>query len=202
MGAAYGLIVLLLVNGCAARRPGGASAPVLPAAPASGPRYVDLQPGWQLHVVAAAGGAGAPLRDAETVESGRTITVKTGGAAPGFETAVYAVEPAGGGVRIALREVTVQRGGEVVRTAKPAAWRLRTPKRLRRVRLLYTLHASAADHNMALLAARDEARMEALTRRVEAEPEAQCRSAREAFCVWIPAGVAVRPETADGLPVR
>ena len=153
-------------------------------------------------MVAATGGSGAPLRHAETVEDGRTITVKSGGLAPGFETAVYVVEPAGSGVRIRLREVTVQRGGDVVRAAKPAGWRLRAPGRMRRVRLLYTLRASAADHNMALLAARDEVRLEQLTRRVETSPETECRSFPGAFCSWIPAGVAVRPETSAGQPVR
>ncbi len=199
MGAAYGLIALLLIAGCAPRCPASAPAPV---SVASGPRYIDLQPGWQIRVVAATGGSGAPLRHAETVEDGQTITVKSGGPAPGFETAAYVVEPAGSGVRIRLREVTVQRGGDVMRTAKPAGWRLRPPGRMRRVRLLYTLRASAAHHNMALLAARDELRLEQLTQRVEASPETECRSVPGAFCSWIPAGVAVRPETSAGQPVR
>jgi hypothetical protein len=112
------------------------------------------------------------------------------------------VEAAGDGVRIRLRDVTVQRDAVTVRTAKPARWQLRPPGRMRRVRLLYTLQASAADHNMALLAAPDAARMDLLTRRVEAAPGAECRSGRDGFCSWIPPGVAVRPETAAGKPVR
>lgn len=53
---------------------------------------------------------------------------------------------------------------------------------------------SDADHAMAVLAARDPVRLDLLTRSVLASPETTCRTDRNEYCEWIPAGVAVRPE--------
>jgi hypothetical protein len=65
---------------------------------------------------------------------------------------------------------------------------------MRHVRLLYMQKVSQADHNMAVLAATDRQRLQALTQRVQAAPEAECRGNRNEYCEWIPAGVAVRAE--------
>jgi len=36
--------------------------------------------------------------------------------------------------------------------------------------------------------------LEALTRRVDSDPASGCRAAPDAFCAWIPAGIAVVPQ--------
>jgi hypothetical protein len=195
-----GLALLLVVlGGCAARR----LPPPPPPPKISGPSFVDLQTGWRVQVVTPLlKSGGYLLKAAEQTEEGNTITLRVGDEFQGYETALYAV---GKERRIRLTEVTLNQGGTLTHPAKSRAPRLRVPGRMRHVRLLYTLKVSDADHNMAVLAARDEARLGALTAAVQGNPAGGCRSNRNEYCEWIPAGVAVKAERPDGaawVPVR
>lgn len=192
-------LALAVLGGCATKRP-----PVpVPPPRISGPSYLDLQPGWRVQVVTPVlKSGGFLLKAAEQTEEGNTITLRAGDEFQGYETAVYGV---GKERRIGLTEVTMNRGGALTHPAKPFAPRLRVPRRMRHVRLLYTLKVSDADHNMAVLAARDEARLQALTSAVQGDPQGACRSNRNEYCEWIPAGVAMkaeRPEGAAWVPAR
>ncbi len=185
-----GLLLLAVVLAGCAKRPLPAPAPVAGRA-VSGPRYVDLEPGGRVTVVTPILKSGKFLLPAgEAKEEGNTITLRVGDEFQGYETAVYLV---GEGSRITVGEVKVNKGGVETAVAKPFAPRLRVPGRMRRVRLLFTLRVSDAEHNMAVLAARDIKRLAALTERVEADPAGACRTTRDAYCEWVPAGVAVRP---------
>jgi hypothetical protein len=62
------------------------------------------------------------------------------------------------------------------------------------LRLLYLQRASEADHNMAALGADRKDRLEALTRRVQTDPTACLGNVQPEVCLWIPVGIAVRPE--------
>lgn len=185
------LLLAAVLAGCAARKPLPPPAP--PAGRAvSGPRYVDLVPGGRVTVVTPILKSGKfLLQTGEAKEEGNTITLRVGDEFQGYETAVYLV---GEGSRITVGEVKVNKGGVETAVAKPFAPRLRVPGRMRRVRLLFTLKVSDADHNMAVLAARDVQRLAALTERVEADPAGACRTTRNEYCEWVPAGVAVRPD--------
>jgi hypothetical protein len=69
------------------------------------------------------------------------------------------------------------------------------------VRLIYLVRVSQADHDMAVAAAKGMDAVEALTRRVEANPVDACHDEQGAFCAWIPAEIAVVPQipkTIDG----
>ena len=174
---------------------------------ASGPSFVELEAGWRVRVITPMlKSGGFPLKIADRQEAGNMIALRAGDDFLGYETAAYAVEVRkGGGVRVALTGVDLNRDGAITHPAKSVAPRLRMPTRFRRVRLLYMRKVSNADHAMAVLAAPDSPGLAALTRRVEASPATACRNNRNEYCEWVPAGVAVRPEYrkgADWIPAR
>lgn len=184
------LAMALVLGGCATKRQ-----PAPPAPKLMGPSYVDLQPGMRVRVITPLlKSGGFVLKPVEQSEEGRTITLKAGDEFQGYETAYYTLGPTS---RVVLTAVSMNREGEVSRTQKSIAPRMRVPRRMRHVRLLYTLKVSDADHNMAVLGARDMARMAALTQAVQAQPATACKSNRNEYCEWIPAGVAVRVEQAE-----
>lgn len=195
MKPAAAALLLALLTACAHKRPPLPPAPVL-----RGPAYAELQPGWQVRVVTPIlKSGGFLLKTTEQQESGNTITLTAGDEFQGYETAIYAVgAQRAGGVRIALQEVTLERGSQRTHPPRSFAPRLNVPRRLRHVRLLYSLRVSSADHNMAVLAARDSRRLAELTERVQAAPATNCARSRNEYCEWIPAGVAVRAERPDG----
>ena len=175
---------VILLAGCARHAP-------LPPAPVRAP-YTDLKPGQRVTVVTPILKSGGFLvRSAGTQVDGRTITMQAGDDFLGYETAVYQLDARS---RVRLLEASVSKGGVVTPQAKSIAPRLNVPERMRYVRLLYTLRVSAADHNMAVLAAADAKRLIALTERVQSDPAGACRSSAKEYCEWVPAGVAVRPD--------
>jgi hypothetical protein len=195
------LVLLLVLGGCAKKR--------LPVPPpvVRGPSYAELEAGWRVRVISPVLKSGRfILKTAEQQEEGNTITLRAGDEFQGYETATYAVgRHPQGGVRVALTDVILNKGGALKHPAKSFAPRLRMPGRLRHVRLLYTMKVSDADHNMAVLAATNSPRLAALTARVQAAPAAECRVSRNEYCEWIPAGVAVRaekPRGADWVPAN
>lgn len=197
------LVTAVLLAGCAKRHP----APPPPAPVLRGPSFAELEAGWRVRVVTPLlKSGGFLLKATEQQEEGNTITLRAGDEFQGYETAIYGVGAhKKGGVQIALTEVTLNRNGQLTHPAKSFAPRLRQPARLRHVRLLYMLKVSDADHNMAVLAAADSARLAALTQSVQAAPATACRVSRNEYCEWIPAGVAVRaerPRGADWVPVN
>lgn len=177
-------MVLLVLAGCAARRP-------LAVAPPSR-EYLDLAPGQTLRVITPLlrsgglqlAGAGRP------VESGAgqlEVTVDTKGEFLGYEESLYTVSV---GLRITCTRVETVIDGVRTAQAAPRVPLFRLPRRSRHVRLLYLLRSSQADHNMAILAAPDPTVLERLTAAVRANPESGCQAPQ---CVWVPAGMAVRP---------
>jgi hypothetical protein len=60
--------------------------------------------------------------------------------------------------------------------------------------LIYLIRVSAADHNMAIAAAASIEDLEELTQRIRDNP-ASCENGGKTYCSWVPAGIAVRPET-------
>jgi len=138
---------------------------------------------------------GYKLRAAGEQVSGNTLTVAAGDELEGFETATYAVEPkAGGGVQIAFVNAEATRKGQSAPQPIPVMPLFRLPSDARFVRLLYLTRVSAADHDMAVVAAGNTGALERLTAEVQASQLA-CKTDSQAFCEWIPPGIAVRPET-------
>jgi hypothetical protein len=179
----------ILLAGCARHAP-------LPPAPARAP-YTDLKPGQRVTVVTPILKSGGFLvRSAESkVEAapgaGLNVTMKMDEDFQGYETAVYQLDARS---RVRLLEASVSKGGVVTPQTKSIAPRLNVPAKMRYVRLLYTLRVSAADHNMAVLAAANAKRLTSLTERVQSDPAGACRSSAKEYCEWVPAGIAVRPD--------
>jgi len=189
------LALASLLAACTARHPRASAAAVQPI----GPSYIDLEPGWRLRVVTPilkSGGYRLKLT-APTADAG-TVTLHAGDDFLGYEVACYAVK-ARNGVEFVSAETT--RNGHTAPQPQPVAHLFQLPRGVRHVRLIYLVRVSEADHDMAVAAAKDMDGLDALTRRVQANPADACRTEPDAFCAWIPAGIAVVPQfkkTIDG----
>jgi hypothetical protein len=126
----------------------------------------------------------------QTVD-GNTVALSVGADFLGYEVAYYAVK-ARNGVEFVAAETT--RDGHTTPQPQPVAHLFQLPRGVRHVRLIFLVRVSQADHDMAVAAAKDMRDLEALTRRVEANPADACRDGQGAFCAWIPAGIAVVPQ--------
>lgn len=137
------------------------------------------------------GGAGAGV----VKQEGLSLTLQARADLVGFATDFYRVSP-----RMRIEFLSGERvvEGKSSVAAGPAFRLVAVPQGLKRLRLLYLLEASQqgrqGDHSMALLAAADVSALETLTRRVQANPEAGCRTSGREYCQWVPAGVALRAE--------
>ena len=182
------LALAFLLTGCAFRK---SPAPVAAIQPI-GPSYIDLQPGWRLRVVTPIlKSGGYRLRSTGQTIGGNNVTLSVGDDFVGYEVAYYAVK-ARNGVEFVSAEIT--RDGRTAPQPQPVAHLFQLPRGSRHVRLIYLVRASQADHDMAVAAAKDMQTLEALTRRVEANPVDGCHDGQGAFCAWIPAGIAVVPQ--------
>ncbi|MGH9647329.1 MAG: hypothetical protein ACRD4E_10975 [Bryobacteraceae bacterium] len=198
------------LTGCAARTPRIPLNTAKARASTSVPRpgtYIDLQPQWRLRVVTPIlKSGGYVLGTLGTETDGKTVTVDTGGDFLGYEIAYYAVKPRrGGGVRIDFTAAEATRNGVTAPQTKSIAPLFNLPRGARYVRLVYLIRASQVDHDMGVVAARDMARLNALTLRAQGDPGSAChdsRDSRDGFCSWVPQGIAVSPEverTAGGV---
>jgi len=184
-----------VLTGCALRHP---PAPA-PAVKLTNSSYIDLQTGWRLRVVTPIlKSGGYRLKPAGQTVSGNTVTLSVGDDFLGYEVAYYAVK-ARHGVEFVSAEIV--KDGRTAPQPHPVAHLFQLPRVVRHVRLIYLVRVSQADHDMAVAAAKDMRALEALTRRVEADPVGACHDGQDAFCAWIPAGIAVAPQipkTEDG----
>ncbi len=168
----------------------------MPAAAVDRADYIDLQPGWRLRVVTPVlKSGGYQLRAAGQQVSGNTITLTTGADFLGYELAYYAVRSRNGaGVRVAFLSAEITQEGKTSAQSRPLAPLFQLPRSARYVRLIFLTRVSRADHDMAVVAARESGALDALTRRVLAEPGEACKSEGLTYCAWIPKGIAVAPE--------
>ncbi len=196
---AGGLLLACLSTGCAART---VRTPVTVAnAPAPSPgTYIDLQPGWRVRVVTPILKSGKYMLESGAKIDGLTVTIDTGGEFLGYEIAYYAVQARrGGGVRIGFTTAEATRNSVTVREPKSIAPLFQLPRSARYVRLIFLVRVSQADHDMAVVAARDIDRLDALTLRVQANPGEGCLNGLDGFCSWVPQGIAVQPQVESSL---
>jgi hypothetical protein len=168
--------------------------------------FIDLQPGWRLRVVTPIlKSGGYQLRASVPETSGGTITVSAADFV-GFETAYYSVSNAEGGVRIEFLSATITKGGETTPQPQPLMPLFNVPAGVRFIRLIYLTRVSEADHDMAIIASDQKETLNTLTSAVQADPS-NCETKGGAFCSWVPAGIAVRPElqkprSSEWIPAR
>jgi hypothetical protein len=185
------LVLLILLAGCSPR------AIRTPSSPVVGNRlpYIDLEGGWRLHVITPITRSGKfILQNSSSQQNGNTITLSASNDFLGYETDYYAVEPPGRQrVQIHFVTATVTKDGSTVPQMHPRIDLFTLLHGAKYVRLLYLRRESETDHDMAILASSKRELLVALTDRVQADPRA-CENVAHAYCSWIPAGIAVRPE--------
>jgi hypothetical protein len=160
--------------------------------------FVDLQPGWRLSLVTPlrrdsateAWRYGQPNVKTETT-NGLNVTISVNpGSQFGFERTAYAVLAKG----LAWQESVRNLEGKEERAVEPILKLFPKPAGTQRLRLLFLTRASDLNYNTALLSAPNQSAMEAFTLAVRANPDQACLPGKSQTCIWIPPGVAARPE--------
>lgn len=175
--------------GCAVR-----TAPAPEPGPAGQPvtsNFVELRPGNRVVVVIPilrSGGYVLPsLRKQSTTGGGG---IEAGPDFLGYEQDFYTVKRAGNGVRVRFSHGVVWRNGEAQPVHAPRVTLFENTDDSR-VRLVFLMRVSEADHDMAIVSSGDLPSLNEITRHAA---QAECRSSRDGTCTWVPNGIAVRPE--------
>ena len=188
------LAVITALNGCANHQPDRQPPPV------GNLRYLDIQPGWRILVVAPilkSGGYRMQLE--ETQNQNGIINLRTGADFEGYQTDYYRVRASNSFLTISFRSGAIRRNdGSHSSASRPLVPLFGVPTDTKYVRLLFLTRSSDRDHDQAILAASSAAQLEQLTSQVEADPTQNCKSNLATTCSWVPAGVAVRPEKKQG----
>ena len=155
--------------------------------------YLDLKPGGTLRVLVPLKKAtGTPPSVIEATVEGKTIS----GSIPdfaGYEVSYYAIKSARGLLKLKFQSAEITRHGKTVPAQATPELPFKLPRGRAHIRLIYLIRASHADHNMAIVAAKHLAVLNAFTKQVKANPTV-CGQDQKVFCTWVPSGVAVRPE--------
>lgn len=179
---------------------GGCHRPTLAPAAAPGSlvnarTFIDLQPGWRLTLI-------TPLKRESATDpwrygqpsvktestTGLNVTIQLSPNMQfGFERTLYSVLPKG----LAWQQSVRSLEGKEESTTQPILNLFQKPSKTQTLRLLFLTRGSDLNYNTALLSAKNPAAMEALTTAVRANPETACKPQA---CIWIPPGVAARPE--------
>jgi hypothetical protein len=158
--------------------------------------HVDLRGGWRVRTVVPIlrhGGFVVPMTD-QKIE-GRTISAKASGEFIGYETSYYDVKGSeDNAVSLRLRVTKLHEEGHVVRRAEPSYKVFTSQPGNRYIRLMYLLREGSADHDMAILEARDTTGLEQMTDRIRLYGNRACLSSSIQSCTLIPVGVSVVPE--------
>lgn len=178
-----GLILALCLISCSPRT---IPAPSTTPKPLAG-TYLDLEPGWRLRVITPLlRGGGFVLKPIPLREDGSTIALQASNDFEGYETSFYEVLPP---MRLRFQQATATREGITAPAAKPS-YALSIPGGMKFARLVYLKRGSEKAHDMAILAARHPAELDALTFRLQSSPASDCGKG----CQWVPVGIAVRAE--------
>jgi len=140
--------------------------PVAPPPPAPKDQsYLDLAPGSRLRIL-------VPLSK------------------DSYEFSYYSAQAQRNG-RLRLQFVSAERSkdGQTVPLAAKPQLPFPLPRKPAYIRLVFLIRISESDHNMAIISAKTRPAVEALTARLKQHPN-DCNIG----CVWVPQGVAVRPQ--------
>jgi hypothetical protein len=173
--------------------------PPTPSAVEHDNSYEDLKTGSTLKIVMPllkSGGFHASLHAQQT--NSNTITL-TADDLLGYITSKYAITGKNGMLRLKFLSAQQTKDGQTLPLAAPPALPFDLPRIPEHVRLVYLVRSSQADHNMAIIASKNLNSLDALTRRVQKDPDT-CIAANDAFCSWVPSGIAVRPESSEPRP--
>jgi hypothetical protein len=185
---------MLVASVCCARH----APPRTDPFPAIDRGYVDLQPGWRIQTTTPLLKSGKYLPDFKTSNDPGRVELSAPEELIGYETSYYSVVPGkAGGVALAFVSTENFVGGKGFPQLQPQVRLFDFPTGGSFIRIIFLTRVSSADHNQAVLAAASPEDLDVLTRQVKADPSANCKSQGESQCVWIPQGIAVRPEKRD-----
>ena len=167
----------------------------LPLSPAPGDNsYLDLAPGSRLRILVPLLKKGQThLALGATQSDGNTVTVSAANLV-GYEISYYSAEGhANGKVRLKFASAETTKDGQTLAEPRPPLLPFSLPEKTQFIRLLFLVRVSESDHNMAIIAARSKTALAAFTTELRQNPHA-CQNTESVFCVWVPEGIAVRPE--------
>lgn len=112
----------------------------------------------------------------------------------GYQSSYYSIAGRRNGtVRLRFQSAETLKDGVKAALLKPPELPFALPDKPEHIRLIYLVRQSRSDHNMAIVASRDLARLNSSTEHLKYDPNL-CKSERGIFCSWVPAGIAVRAE--------
>ena len=115
----------------------------------------------------------------------------------GYEVSFYSIKAwRGGGVQVIFHSAEINREGQRTLSRQPIAPLFQLPRQASWVRIVY-LSRGSRDYDAAILAANRQDLLPPLTRQLQSD-RSMCKIARDTFCAWIPAGLAVIPESRSG----
>ena len=185
-------MVLLLSPGCAPKA--AIRTPTTATKSPADNSYMDLTPGWRLRIlvpVLNSGGSQVALGSART--NGNTIVLSAANLL-GYELSYYSVEGKGDG-RVRLRFTTAEKTIDGKTVPEPNAPKLPfpLPAKSEYIRLIYLVRKSQSDHNMAITASKNLNALNVFTEKLKDNSDI-CKRNGEISCIWVPSGIAVRPE--------
>lgn len=157
--------------------------------------YLDLAPGGSLRIVVPLLKSGAlPLETLLLQQDGDTFLVSAANLA-GYDISFYSIDRAPHGrVRLKFTTAEITRDSKTVSDSQAPALPFALPLTPQHIRLFYFVRKSQSDHNMAILASKNLAALNTFTKQLENHPDV-CGTDGEISCSWVPAGIAVRPES-------
>jgi hypothetical protein len=192
-GAVFALGAVVWISPGCSRAPVPVATPATPGSRILDKSYVDLQGGSKLRVIVPLSGAVGAQATVESSQAQNQITVHTEGSF-GYEQSRYAVDrKSSGKVRLVFQSADVTKENQTTAEAKEPALPFPLPRSTEFIRLVYFVRKSQADHNMAILGAARRDLLDGFTERLEQDPGV-CANAKEVFCTFVPAMIAVRPE--------
>lgn len=186
-----GAASVLISSACAAKI---AHAPAKAAVPFDENSYMDLQPGTSLRILVPILTSGRYQVSTDSARREGSAMVLSAANLIGYEVSYYTVEGHNAArIRLKFRSAEITKDARTIQENHAPPLPFTFPTKAERIRLIYLVRGSQADHNMALAASKDLAALNAFTDRVKANPAA-CERHAEVFCTWVPAGIAVRSE--------
>lgn len=164
-------------------------------------QFIDLKPGWRILTITPLRKEPsrkvweyAPLRPTREVQTGLNIEVELDRSIEfAYESSEFQVSRSG----LNLRKSRLNVQGKEEALAAPIHGLFPQQILVARLRLLFLTRGSQTEYNAALIGHSNPSRIEALTQRLQENPASTCEAAAGELCIWIPAGIAVRPEMPD-----
>ena len=178
------LLSLLLLPSCAHRnRNKGVSAPP----PID---FLEFMPGSTVQVVIPLTRSGSYVLPSIRTQKPNDFDIHAGDDFIGYEKVVYKVTARrDGGVEVGFTHAADWRNGKRSTVENPKLKLFEDLTAFRYFRLVFLTRESQADHNMAIVAAKNPLTLKELSDAVT--NSAQCQTTNDAVCRWVPEGVAV-----------